>query len=292
MTNILFGLISLIWGTSFILMKKASIAFGPISIAALRVTCGTIILVIAIKLVKGTWDLKKKHIFSIALLSLTGNIYPYSIIPHLVSLYGSSFLGMMVGFVPIMTIFISIPMLKERPSKVQMVGVIGGLLCLVIICSDGLSRGIPLSALILAATAPLSFSFANTYIKRNMPDISPLSLTCAMLAFSSIVMLPVAAILEPVNISNGFGTAIFSIAVLGVLCTGIATYMFILLLQKRGPLFAGMVTYVIPVVAIIWGWIDSEYISMMQLAAIAGIILSLAMVQSKKTFIAPSKFST
>jgi drug/metabolite transporter (DMT)-like permease len=57
--------------------------------------------------------------------------------------------------------------------------------------------------------------------------------------------------------------------------------MFLLMVQKKGPLFAGMVTYVIPVIAIIWGWLDSEYISPMQLAAMAGIILSVALAQSK-----------
>jgi drug/metabolite transporter (DMT)-like permease len=281
MTHLLFGLVSLIWGTSFILMKKASLAFGPLSIAALRVAFGALALVVVIKLVKANWNLKKSHIFSIPLIAITGNIYPYVIIPHLIALYGSAFIGMMVGFVPIMTILISIPMLKARPSRSQLRGVLGGLLCLAMICSDGFSRGIPFSALLLASTAPLTFSFTNTYIKRNMTDISPLSLTCAMLIFSSTITLPVAFALEPVEINNSLLPAFLSIIVLGVFCTGIATHMFLLMVQKRGPLFAGMVTYVIPVIAIIWGWLDSEYISPMQLAAIAGIIVSVAIAQSK-----------
>ncbi len=112
-----------------------------------------------------------------------------------------------------------------------------------------------------------------------MTDISPLFLTCAMLAFSSIITLPVAFTLETVDINNSLLPAFLCILVLGVFCTGIATHMFLLMVQKKGPLFAGMVTYVIPVIAIIWGWLDSEYISSLQLVAIAGIIVSVGMAQ-------------
>ena len=84
-------------------------------------------------------------LFPIAFISITANILPYTVLPHLVSLYGSAFIGMMIGLVPFMTILFSIPMLKVWPTKLQAAGVVSGLVCLAIIFSDGLQRSIPLA---------------------------------------------------------------------------------------------------------------------------------------------------
>ena len=66
---------------------------------------------------------------------------------------------------------------------------------------------------------------------------------------------------------------------LGVFGTGIALLCFTIMIQRRGPLFAGMVTYVIPVIALIAGAVDGEYISPLQIIAIVGILLMVAIVQ-------------
>ncbi len=261
-------------------MKKASLVFGPISIGALRAVGGALVLAIAIKLVKNNWGLDRKLLFPIAFISITANILPYTVLPHLVSLYGSAFIGMMIGLVPFMTILFSIPMLKVWPTKLQTAGVVSGLICLVIIFSDGIQRSIPAGSLLLAIFAPASYSFANTFIKKNLSAVSPLSLSCGLLTMTGLVLLPIAVAAEPVDLNKDLSLAIISVALLGIFCTGVATYMFVRLISERGPLFAGMVAYVIPVVALIWGWIDSETISSLQIFAVAGIVASIVMAHS------------
>ena len=283
MAYILFILISIIWGSSFILMKKASLVFGPVSVAALRAIGGAVVLAIALKLVKNDWRFDRRIFLPIAFISITANILPYSVLPHLISQYGSSFIGMMIGLVPFMTVLFSIPMLKEWPTKLQIAGIISGLICLVIIFSDGLQRSIPAGSLFLAIIVPAIYSFSNTFIKKKLSHLSPLFLSCCLLSTTSLVLLPIAVVVERVDLNQDLALAISSVTILGIFCTGIATYMFVWLIRERGPLFAGMVAYVIPVVALIWGWIDSEPISSLQLIAVAGIVSSVMMVQNSKT---------
>jgi drug/metabolite transporter (DMT)-like permease len=63
------------------------------------------------------------------------------------------------------------------------------------------------------------------------------------------------------------------------LSTGIATLMFLRMVQDQGPLFAGMVTYVIPLVALAWGQFDGERLTTLQIAAISGVLAMVALVQ-------------
>jgi drug/metabolite transporter (DMT)-like permease len=73
--------------------------------------------------------------------------------------------------------------------------------------------------------------------------------------------------------------AIASIAVLGILGTGFAVLLVIWLIVTKGPLFAGMVTYVVPTLALVWGALDGEVITSRQLAAMAGVLAMVALVQ-------------
>jgi len=66
---------------------------------------------------------------------------------------------------------------------------------------------------------------------------------------------------------------------LGMVGTGVATVLFYRLIQERGPLFAGMVTYVVPAEALLWGAMDGETVTRWQIVALGVIFLSVALVQ-------------
>ena len=71
-----------------------------------------------------------------------------------------------------------------------------------------------------------------------------------------------------------------SVVVLGVLGTGLAVFLFYKLILSQGPLFAGMVAYLIPVGALLWGWADGERITLLQVSALAGVLAMVAVVQT------------
>jgi drug/metabolite transporter (DMT)-like permease len=210
-----------------------------------------------------------------------GYVGPYTLQPYLVARHGSGFIGMMVSFVPLMTILVSIPMLRVYPTARQIVGVLGGLACIGLVLSDGVDREIPYVDLTVAASVPLAYAVVNTYIKRRFAGMPPLFIALGALALSSILLWPVALALPSEHVRSGshLGMAIACVAVLGVLGTGLAIFLFYKLLQEHGPLFAGMVTYLVPVGAIVLGWLDDEQVTALQLTALGGIFVMVALVQ-------------
>jgi drug/metabolite transporter (DMT)-like permease len=107
-------------------------------------------------------------------------------------------------------------------------------------------------------------------------------LTAAVFWLLPIELLP--GVLERLHLAGpaqpqDWTVALTSLAVLGVVGTGAAVLAFIHLVVKEGPLFAGMVTYVVPTLAILWGVFDGETITSRQLIAIAGVLAMVALVQ-------------
>jgi drug/metabolite transporter (DMT)-like permease len=194
---------------------------------------------------------------------------------------------MMVSLVPLVTIVASIPMLGIWPSLRQVVGVVGGLVCMSGVVLDGSQRGIAPGVLALAVTVPITYATGNVYIKRNLPHLEPLPMTVLFLGIAGLLLLPLqlfpdllarAGLAGPA-VPHDWPLAIVAMLFLAVLSTGLATLMFLQMLKYQGPLFAGMVTYVIPLVALAWGQYDSERLTTLQVAAIGGVLAMVALVQ-------------
>ena len=282
MHYVLFAFLSIVWGSNFILMKKATLAFGPVSIGGGRVLGGAMVLGIAWWMRRKPWPIKKLHLGSVVVLVLIAYVWPFSALPWLIKRNGSAFMGLMISLVPLLTILVSIPMLRIYPSRRQILGVLGGFGFLLLIMTDGVRRNVPVSDLAMAVSVPLCYAIANTYLKRNLSHVPAHALSIVALALAGAILVPAAIVLpsEVVQFNEHFGLAVFSLTVSSLLATGVATHIFYKLIQEQGPLFAGMTAYVIPVGTIIWGWIDHEVITGTQLIALAGILTMVALVQT------------
>ncbi|MDB5391370.1 MAG: protein of unknown function transrane, partial [Planctomycetaceae bacterium] len=73
---------------------------------------------------------------------------------------------------------------------------------------------------------------------------------------------------------------LLAVLLLGTVGTGLANWMFNRLILQQGPLFAGMVTNLVPLGAILWGWADHEQVSALQIGAMLGLISMVALVQT------------
>jgi drug/metabolite transporter (DMT)-like permease len=141
--------------------------------------------------------------------------------------------------------------------------------------------------LMLALTVPVSYALGNTYLKWKLSHVHSVPLTAMVLALAAAWLIPFELLpgalkslgLDGPAYPRDWGMALGSLAVLGVIGTGVAVLAFIHLVVKEGPLFAGMVTYVVPVFAIMWGATDGETITALQLVAIAGVLAMVAFVQ-------------
>ncbi|MEO1497798.1 MAG: DMT family transporter [Planctomycetota bacterium] len=292
MAYVQFALICLFFGSNFILMSRAARWFGPIEIGLGRVVGAAVLLGLVWLLIERTKRLRWREVKHIALVATIANAYPYAAQPTLISQFGGhSFFGMTVAFVPLLTILVSIPMLGVHPTKRQLVGVVGGLAFVGMLLNEGALQGITPWMLATAVTVPLSYAIGNTYLRRTLHDADPTPMGFTMLLISAATLAPLVVTpgldeslgVGPPADRVGFAAAVASLATLGALGTGACVWMFVRLVQSHGPLFAGMVTYVVPVMAILWGLFDGERVTTQQYIAVGGILAMVWLVQ------APSK---
>jgi drug/metabolite transporter (DMT)-like permease len=269
-------------------MDRASHAFGPVTIGLGRMAGGAAAIFLYC-LVKRQWAKITLHdLGHLAFASSLSNVWPYVIQPYVMRRAGEhGFFGMLVAVVPLATILVSIPILGAWPLRRQLIGVLGGLACMGLIVWDGSHRGMPLHLLALAVSTPLSYAVGNTYIKWKLDHLPAAPLTAIFLAIGVLALVPLQlspgllARLElgPPPQPHDWPLATAALATLGIVGTGICVLAFVYLIKTEGPLFAGMVTYVIPLVALLWGQFDDERLTATQVAAIIGVLAMVALVQ-------------
>lgn len=277
-----FLLVCAIWGTNFMLMKQAALGFSGLQIAVGRVVGGMLVLGLVWWLQGGRWRLRQADWGPFALVILIGYAIPYTLQPILVARHGGALIGMSVSFVPLFTVILSIPLLGISPTRRQIVGVLGALACLMAILFESVERNISVVDLLLAGSVPLGYAIANICIRRRLMHISSLDLSFLALVWTSICLISVCGV-DPTSIPQTTSFPwwpLFAIVLLGTIGTGLANWMFNRLILQQGPLFAGMVTNLVPLGAILWGLADGEPVSMLQVASMLGLIAMVALVQT------------
>jgi drug/metabolite transporter (DMT)-like permease len=135
--------------------------------------------------------------------------------------------------------------------------------------------------LLLALSVPACYALTNVCIRRQLQHVPSLPLSAVTLSVAAVLLLPPALWGEHPDPapSGALPLAIASLALLGVVGTGIGMFIFNKMVLDQGPLFAGMVTYLVPVGALIWGWVDEEQVTLLQFVALAGVFAMVALVQ-------------
>ncbi len=271
----LFILLAFIWGSSFILMKVGKQHLNGYQIGALRIfSAGLVFLPLAL------FHLTRIPVRKLPLVvvsGLLGNFLPAFLFAIAIEKkIDSALAGILNSLTPLFVLVIAILFFGAQMKARKIWGVIIGFIGLLIL---SLSKGgistdnFSYASLILLATVcyGLNVNVVSIYLK----GIDPLKMATVSLAFIS---LPAAAILwqqEVYDIAVYDAAARWSIAaaaLLGIVGSAFATAFFYILIKRAGGLFASMVTYAVPLVAILWGLIANETVTLVQLGGL-GIIL-------------------
>ncbi len=216
MAYILFLFVSLVWGASFILMKKADVCYGALSIGGWRSFAGAAVLLAAWVIRDRKWHFKRKHALPFLVLVLTSYLWPYTAQPYFIRHFSqSAFVGQIIAFVPLFTVIASVPLLKKLPTRRQWIGVIIGLVCYLVIIADSLDRNLDLPHMILLLTVPASYAIGNTVNKRYLSDVSPVFLAGMCMTLSAVIILPMAFVRETVATGEGWMGSTLALVMLG-----------------------------------------------------------------------------
>tara|TARA_B100001287_G_scaffold269999_1_gene268160 strand:- start:11395 stop:12297 length:903 start_codon:yes stop_codon:yes gene_type:complete len=279
--------LALIWGSSYILMKKGLQSYNPTEITLYR-----IFIVFLIFLPFGIKDIKESSLkikITILVSAIIGSLIPYFLFVEAQSEIESSLNGVLNSTTPLFTLIFGVLLFKQRSNLKSTIGVIIGFLAAagLIFFSE---KEINLNSKLLYALLPLlgsaCYAFNVNLIKNYLTEISALKIT----SWSFIFIGPPAGIILFFNtnfvdniIHNDPHLKNFAcITILAIVGTGFAVWLFNLLVKKTSSVFASSVTYLIPIVAILWGILDGEYFSTTQWIFSFLILASISMLNSKK----------
>lgn len=272
---LLFSLISLIWGSSFILMKESSKHLTGIQIGAIRIFCaGLCFLPFAIVHMR---QIPAKKFIPVLLAGLLGNFLPAFLFAIAISRNGESSLASILNsLTPLFVVLIGIIFFKAKIEKRKILGVIIGFVGLLVLTLAKNSSASLHSGLILILIATVFYGITVNLVGYYLKDIDGLKIATVSLAFMAI---PAGIIMWQQNVfsiaryDDEARLSILIAVLLGIAGSAIATAFFYILIQKAGGLFASLVTYAIPIVAIIWAVVANENVTVVQILALA-IILS------------------
>ena len=259
---ILLIVIALIWGSSFILIKRGLVGLTPGELGALRIaTAAIFILPVIFSRIR---FVKKKQILYLFSVGLLGNLIPALLFAVAQTRLESAITGVLNGLVPLFTILVSIVFLKQKQNTKVFFGVFLGLIGTFILISGGqyfiFSNINPYAFLVIAAT--ICYAFNLILIKRHLNDLHPITIACISLMlvgfFSIIYLLGFTNLFVRVLSDAETLKSVVYISILGLFGTAIGTIIFNKVLQLTSPLFTSTVTYLLPVVAVTWGIIDGE----------------------------------
>lgn len=284
---ILLVALSLIWGSSFILIKKSLEHFNPYQVGALRVMiAGIILMPVAVSKYK---LFPKKQLKWLLLAAFTGNFIPMFLFPIAETEVSSSIAGIINSMMPIFVIVVGALIWKFETTKQQIIGILISFagVCLLAFGGNGEGGTFKLIPILLLLTATLCYAISTTTVKSKLMGVSSTVLSAFVFAF--VLFLPSAFALTCTGFFSTFSfdqdtmLGLMFVCLLSVFGTGLAMMMNYRLLKVSSPLFASTVTLLMPVVAIAWGILDGEKLSVLQFVGTVVIIAGLIFLRSKPT---------
>ncbi|WP_332018332.1 DMT family transporter [Kaistella sp.] len=286
---VLLVLLSVIWGSSFILIKKSLEHFNPYEVGALRVLiAGIILLPLAILNIR---KFPKKHLKWLILAAVTGNFIPMFLFPIAETEVSSSIAGIINSMMPIFVIIVGALLWKFHTTIRPVVGVIISFTGACILAFSGGEGGeFKLIPILLLLLATLMYAISTTTVKSKLSDVPAKILSAFVFSFvlilPSVIALVFAGFFNNIQLNSSLWEGLGFVSLLSIFGTGLAMMLNYRLLSVSTPLFASTVTLLMPVVAIIWGLLDGEKLTLMQgfggVIILAGLIFLRQMPAAQK----------
>jgi len=278
--------LALIWGSSFILIKKGLVVFSAGQVGALRIFTAAIVLIpMALPRLKTLSRRQWKWLF---ISGMIGSFAPAFLFAIAQTRLASGITGVLNALTPIFALLVGVFFFAGHLQKKDVVGILlgfSGTIILIIAGSGGALGNFNLYAFFVIA-ATLCYGFNLNIIKHRFSVLTPRLIT----SISLFLIAPIAAIylfgftdfINIMQVEEAAYISLLYISILGVIGTAFALIIFNKLVQMTSPVFTSFVTYLIPIIAIIWGLIDGEVLIWWHYVGIIFIITGVAFSNSKK----------
>ena len=282
-------ILAVIWGSSFILMKRGMFTmngeaiFSSHQVAALRMTiAGIVLLPFALKGLKQIQTFKE--VILLTIVGLSGNFFPSYLFTYAQTGVSSGYAGMLNSLTPIFTMIIGLLVFKNRLSLIQFIGLgIGsiGIIFLVISGNNSIENlklngsGFHILAVVVAT---LCYSISLTTIKFTLQKFKAIEITSLaflMVLIPSLISFFQLDTISTIRFNSHALEGLGYITLLSVIGTAFAVLLFNKLISNSSALFASSVTYFIPIVAVLIGVSIGEKINIQQIGAMTIVLLGV-----------------
>ncbi|MEG9327736.1 EamA domain-containing membrane protein RarD [Salinimicrobium catena] len=280
------GLLSLIWGSSFILIKKGLVGLTALQVGSLRVVFAALFLILVG--LRSLRHLKGGQWKWIAFSGFFGTFFPAYLFSYAETQIDSAIVSILNSTTPLLSMLLGVFIFEAAFVKRKFIGVLIGLAgtTALILSGAALNPGQNYWYSLLVILASLFYGMNANVIKRHLQTIPALAITTGNFM---VILIPALIVL----FSTGFFSAevltapdvplsLMFVAILGMIGTGAALIMFNKLIQISDPVFSTSVTYLVPIVALGWGILDGENFSFFQLLSGVVILVGVWVVNSRK----------
>lgn len=278
---IIFISLVLVWGSSFIIMKYALMGFSAVQIGAARIIFAC--LFTSIFAFKSIREFRKTDILHLIIVAFLGNSIPYVLFPIAINHIPSGIVGITNSMTPLFTLIVGIIAYKRKLKPLKFLGVFIGLIGTLILINPFSSNSVvgtnwPYILLALCAAACYGISI-NSISKLN--HLSPQAITLFALigaSIPSIIILIFTDFSSTILSKSDILVPFLAVAFLGIFGTSLSMVVFNKLISITTPIFAASTTYVIPIVALVWGIIDGESLLLNHFLGMVVILLGVRIV--------------
>ncbi len=270
------------WGSSFIIIKKSLDAFTPIQIGTVRIMAAGIVFLPWIISSRKKYPKEKTKYFLWS--GLLGYFLPAFLFAFAGSKINSSLSGTLNSATPLFVLIVGAIFFHQIIKRWQVVGLtlgfIGSVILVLSSSKDGLSFNNPYALLIILAS--LMYGFNVNIVGKHLSGINAILLsawTLFSVAILAGIILFSTDFLSRINADTL--SPLLLLILLGAINSGLAAIIFNYILQISSPVFASSVTYLIPVVATLMGFIDGESISFLHYFGMTIILVGVYLINKK-----------
>lgn len=279
-------MLSLIWGSSFILIKKSLIAFNFVEVGTLRLAISFLAFIPFFIKIRKKVDWSKWRAYVI--IGVTGSGLPayfYSLAETKIS---SAATGVLNSLSPIFTLFISILFFGQLFQWNKVIGVFVGLIGAAGLILLGREAGIgeePAYALFVVA-GTICYAFNTNYVKSFFTDTDVVTLSAvSFIIIGSPALMYIIFVSDvPYKVMN-HPDGLFSLSMVTILSlvgTVFSILVYYKLIERTNPVFASSIAYLMPVISMLWGYWDGEPYSHLHVAGLILILLGVWIISQKK----------
>lgn len=271
------GVLSIIWGTSFILIKKSLSAFQPTQVACLRMSIS------ALAFVPMLWFARRRMDWSklpwLLVVGLCSSAIPAFLFANAQQHISSAMAGILNSLTPLFTFVLGILFFKSSFQIMRLVGVLFGLAGAVFLIMlgnrSGLEGGIGWGMLIVVAA--VCYAIGTNVIGQKLQDLDSLLISSASFGLVGVPLMIYLFVgtdfVHRMQVVPQAWPALGYVTILAMVGTVAASIVFFHLIQKTSPIFGSTVAYLMPLISLLWGIADGEPIGWMHLGGM-GLILT------------------